>query len=103
MKKGGDGLDGATTLELLSERVFGQCYASLFLVVVQGSLKEHAKMRGPRMVTHVEEFVVCERELTVGCGGRRLRRMRVRVRVRVGARFSLFDTVSHTFTTVATD
>lgn len=89
MKKGGDGLDGATTLELLSEWVFGQCYASLFLVVVQASLKEHAKMRGPRMVTHVEEFVVCERELTVGCGGRRLRRMRVRVRV--GARFSLFD------------
>lgn len=58
MKKSGDGLDGGTILELLSERVFGQCYASLFLVVLQGSLKEDAKMRQPRTVTHVELWFV---------------------------------------------
>jgi hypothetical protein len=56
MKKIGNGLDGATILELLGEWVFGQCYASLFLVVLQGSLKEHSKMRRSQMVTHVEEL-----------------------------------------------
>jgi hypothetical protein len=45
LKNGGDGLDGVTTLELLGERVFGQCYARLLIVFLQGSLEQHLKMR----------------------------------------------------------
>jgi hypothetical protein len=44
MKNGGNGLDGVTILEALSERVFGQFYARLLLVVLQSGLKEHTQI-----------------------------------------------------------
>jgi hypothetical protein len=40
-KNRGNGLDGVTILEALGERMFGQLYASLLLVVLQSGLKEH--------------------------------------------------------------
>jgi hypothetical protein len=40
-ENGGNGLDGVTILEALGEGMFGQFYASLLLVVLQSSLKEH--------------------------------------------------------------
>jgi hypothetical protein len=38
MKHGGNGLNGITLLEALGEWVFGQCYARLSFIVLQGSL-----------------------------------------------------------------
>jgi hypothetical protein len=43
-KNGGNGLDGVTILEALGERMFGQFYARLLLVVLQSGLKEHTQM-----------------------------------------------------------
>ena len=41
MKNGGNELDGIAILELVGERMLGQCYARLLFVVLQGSFKKH--------------------------------------------------------------
>jgi hypothetical protein len=46
-KNGGDGLDRVTLLEALGERMFGQIYVRLLLVVFQSGLKEHTQMWRP--------------------------------------------------------
>ena len=43
-KNDGNRLDGVTILEALGERMFGQFYARLLLVVLQSGLKEHTQM-----------------------------------------------------------
>jgi hypothetical protein len=43
-KNDSNGLDGVIILEALGERMFGQFYARLLLVVLQSGLKEHAQM-----------------------------------------------------------
>jgi hypothetical protein len=40
MENGGNGLDGVTLLEVLGEWMFGQCYARLAFIVLQGSLEK---------------------------------------------------------------
>jgi hypothetical protein len=40
-KNGGNRLDGVIILKALGERMFGQFYARLLLVVLQSGLKEH--------------------------------------------------------------
>ena len=40
MKNGGNGLDRMTLLEALGKRMFGQCYARLGFIVLQGSLEK---------------------------------------------------------------
>ena len=42
-KNVGNGLDGVTILEALGERVSGQIYARLLLVVLQSGLEEHTQ------------------------------------------------------------
>ena len=49
---GGNRLDGVTILEVLGERMFGQFYARLLLVVLQGDLKEYKQMRRSWLVSH---------------------------------------------------
>lgn len=45
LENSGNGLDGVTTLELLGEWVFRQCYASLFFVILQDNLEKVSKAR----------------------------------------------------------
>jgi hypothetical protein len=53
LQKGGNGLYGLTTLELCSEWMFGQCYACLPLVRLQGRLEKHSQPSRSRSVTHI--------------------------------------------------
>ena len=53
-KDGGNGLYGVIILEALGERVFGQIYAHLLLVVLQSGLKEYTQTCRSLLVTHVK-------------------------------------------------